>query len=123
LLLAHLVVLEKRKVYTNKGTRTDTIEIFRKSYDIEGPTQYLAGVQKDFPLDIEIPQVSYFPENIQAMIITRDTQKKSFLKQYVRSYTSRQIIWQLRVDLDAEGIDLSARESLYLSVPVHGNNI
>ena len=121
--MAHLVVLEKRKVYTNKGTRTDTIEIFRKSYDIEGPTQYLAGVQKDFPLDIEIPQVSYFPENIQAMIITRDTQKKSFLKQYVRSYTSRQIIWQLRVDLDAEGIDLSARESLYLSVPVHGNNI
>lgn len=122
-LLAHIIVLEKRRIYTNKGSRTDTVEIFRKSYDIEGPTQYLPGVQKDFSLDIEIPQISDFPENIQTMIIARDTQKKSFLQQYVRSYTSRQIVWQLRVDLDAEGIDLSARESLYLSIPIHRNNI
>lgn len=113
-----LIGMEKVHSYTDKWRKTRTVEAFRKEFDIQGPTQYLAWMKKDIDIKIHIPKFSEFPDHLQEIIESRNIEKKSFLRHYSRSFRSRKIMWKLRVDLQAEGIDLTSRETIHLSIPL-----
>lgn len=118
-----LVAYRRERTYTNKGTKTRNVEIFRQETEISWKDTLLAGTKRSKNISIEIPKIENLPKEMQLMIDHPNkllAKTQSFYRWLTRS---SKLKWHMRVNVVAEGIDLYKRESLELKAPIHGDNI
>lgn len=120
---ASLIAYRRESTYTNKGTKTRNVEVFRQTDILWGEDTLLAGSTRGVPLKIKIPKITDFQDDIQMMIEHKNKIVRSFQKYYRNVSKTWRLRWKLRVDLKAEGIDLVSRESIEILAPIHSNNI
>lgn len=120
---SYLVAYRRERTYTNKGTKTRNVEIFRQTDILSGKDTLLPGSSREITLKIQTPKISDFPEDIQNMIEHKNKIVQKFQRYYRSANKTGKLRWKLRVDLKAKGIDLTSRESLEMKVPIHGDNI
>lgn len=110
-LVVCLVAKEVTKQYDSDGDKTvRECEIYRDGILLAGPTQYSKGFIKDYVFELGLPS----PED---PIMIKPSLSQTVASVVIKAVIGRgrgQLVWSVEAILDAEGVDLSGTERIYI---------
>lgn len=117
-LVAHLIWYKKESVYSRGKRNNRSVEFARFTQHIESKISYEAWLKRDYDFSLQIPEYKdIFGEDA--------TPQKSphgalgMAAQYVTRHTkTHSHTWQIRVDLEAQGIDISGKRDIFITQKV-----
>jgi len=111
----HLIGYTKETSYSSKWQRnTRQVEFTRFSKHVESNTLYNAWMKRDYDITIKIPEVNEIFSEDQIPDLWDGVLWK--LAKYALTKSRKQnYSWEVRVDLEAEGLDLSSNKQIFIS--------
>lgn len=113
-LSVHLICFRKEKTYSKWKSSTRTVEVTRFSKHIESGVHYEMWLKKDYEIQIQIPK----KEEIFGTEEIPDLGNSVFWKlaRYsMKNIWQKNYTWQLRVDLHAQGLDISWKRDIFIT--------
>ncbi len=108
-LYVSLIGKEKRTTYSGTQRSTHYEEICRFDQNIEGARSYSGGYRQTYSFNLPFPTVST-PQQVNSQLGQVVTAVGMFA-----NIGTRSIVWEVKVVLDAKGVDLSKSKKIYLN--------
>ncbi len=113
-LVVHLIWYKKETSYSKWKKNTRNVEFFRVTQSIESGVVYESWLRRDYDFQLDIPSVG----EVFGDQSVPDLWKSVFgkLARYsLKHMTNSNYTWQVRVDLEAEWLDLSGKRDIFVT--------
>jgi len=114
----HLIWYRKETTYSSKWQRhTRQVEFTRFSQNIEAGTYYDPGMRRDYEINVKIPELNeiFWEEQIPDLW---DGMLWKLAKYAISKSKNQSYSWEVRVDLEAEWLDLSSNKQIFITRPI-----
>jgi len=113
-LLVHLIGYKKERTYSKWKRTTRNVEFTRFTTHIESWVRYESGLKRDYDFQIQIPSQKdiFGGETLPDLWNSVFGKLARYSLKHMRhtNYT-----WQLRVDLEADGLDISGKRDVFVT--------
>lgn len=116
-LSVHLICFRKERTYSKGKSSTRTVEVQRFSHHIESGVHYEMWLKRDYDILLQIPSKKQIFGNEEIPDLWQSVFGK--LARYsLRKIGQKNYTWQLRVDLQADGLDISGKRDIFITESV-----
>lgn len=111
----HLIGYVQETSYSSKWQRnTRQVEFARFSQNVESATQYVAGMKRDYDINVKIPNIEEIFSQDQIPDLW-DGMLGKLAKYALTTSKKKNYTWEVRVNLEAKWLDISSNKQIFIS--------